>query len=36
MDNDFEVAWSDNEKKKNFIIKTGLFHLRDPKKHASA
>lgn len=36
MDNDFEVAWSDNEKKKtNFIIKTGLFHLRDPKKHAS-
>lgn len=36
MDNDFEVAWSDNEKKMNFIIKTGLFHLRDPKKHASA
>lgn len=36
MDNDFEVAWSDNEKQTNFIIKTGLFHLRDPKKHASA
>lgn len=36
MDNDFEVAWSDNEKKTNFIIKIGLFHLRDPKEHASA
>lgn len=33
MDNDFEVVWFDNEKKMNFIIKIGLFYLRDFKEY---
>lgn len=36
MDNDFEVAWSDNEKNELHYLDFDLDHLRDRKKNASA